>query len=151
MAASRCVLVPQAFFSPEKAREALADVVPLREEETVGHVEVPRYAATLIYSPAADLPEMFYVLEDLGRCREHNKVVASYADGRLDLAVAEGEDLKLCNSFEAPDFTTAEYFIFLVLRRLQLNPEVSTIVFRTPLSQEEEMSLYRYFKAVERP
>ena len=47
------------------------------------------------------------------------------------------------------DFTTAEYFIFLSLKRLQLNPEVSTISWRTPITAEEEMSLYRYFKAVE--
>ena len=39
--------------------------------------------------------------------------------------------------------------IFLVMKKLQLNPEVSGIVFRTPLTQEMEMSLYRYFKAVE--
>ena len=35
------------------------------------------------------------------------------------------------------------------MRKLQLNPEVSTISFRTPLSEEDEMSLYRYFKNVE--
>ena len=38
----------------------------------------------------------------------------------------------------------------LQLKKLQLNPEVSTVYFRTPLAEEEEMSLYRYFKSVER-
>ena len=52
------------------------------------------------------------------------------------------------NVFEAPDFTTAQYFLFLSMRRLQLNPEVSTVCFRTPLDPEAEMSLYRYFKGV---
>ena len=56
----------------------------------------------------------------------------------------------LANIFKAPDFTTAEYFIFNAMKKLQLNPEVSTICFRTPISPEEEISLYRYFKAVER-
>jgi hypothetical protein len=55
----------------------------------------------------------------------------------------------LANVFRAPDFTTAEYFLFLSLKKLQLNPEVSSIYFRTPLSEEEELSLYRYFKSVE--
>ena len=41
------------------------------------------------------------------------------------------------------------YNIFLAMKKLQLNPEVSTICFRTPLDEEEEMSLYRYFKNVE--
>ena len=35
------------------------------------------------------------------------------------------------------------------LKTLQVNPEVSTISWRTPLEPSEEMSLYRYFKAVE--
>ena len=51
--------------------------------------------------------------------------------------------------YQAPDFTTAKYFIFLALKKLQLNPEVSTICFRTPLDEDQEMSLYRYFKSVE--
>ena len=44
--------------------------------------------------------------------------------------------------------TTAEYYIFLTLNTLQLNPEISTICWRTPLDAEDEMSLYRYFKSV---
>lgn len=70
-------------------------------------------------------------------------------DGRLYLVIAQGRSLLLCNSFQAPDFTTAEYFIFMAMKKLQLNPEVSTICFRTELQEEQEMSLYRYFKNVE--
>ena len=83
-------------------------------------------------------------------CRQGgNKILASYMDGYLYLTIAQGRSLLLCNSFRAPDFTTAEYFIFLAMKNLQLNPEVSTITFRTSLESEEEMSLYRYFKCVE--
>ena len=35
------------------------------------------------------------------------------------------------------------------MKRLQLNPEVSSITFTTPLKEEEEMSLYRYFRGVD--
>ena len=76
--------------------------------------------------------------------------MASYADGYLHLAIAQDRTLLLSNVFEAPDFTTAEYYIFLAMKKLQLNPEVSVIHFRTPLSEEQELSLYRYFKGVER-
>ena len=75
--------------------------------------------------------------------------MASYMDGVLYLVIAQGKSLLLCNTFQAQDFTTAQYFIFLAMKKLQLNPEVSTICFRTPLSEEDEMSLYRYFKSVE--
>ena len=70
-------------------------------------------------------------------------------DGVLYLVIAQGRTLLLCNSFQAQDFTTAQYFIFLAMKKLQLNPEVSSICFRTPLAEEEELSLYRYFKSVE--
>ena len=70
-------------------------------------------------------------------------------DGWLYLVIAQGKTLLLCNSFLAQDFTTAEYFIFLAMKKLQLNVEMSSIYFRTPLSEEQEMSLYRYFMNVE--
>ena len=72
----------------------------------------------------------------------------SLGEDHLFLAIAQGGNLKLANSFPVQDFTTAEYYIFLALKSLQLNPEISTICWRTPLDAEDEMSLYRYFKAV---
>ena len=95
------------------------------------------------------LPEMYYMLRSVLNLPDYNKILASYMDGVLYLVIAQGRSLLLCNSFQAPDFTTAQYFIFLAMKNLQLNPEVSTICFRTPLSEEDEMSLYRYFKNVE--
>ncbi len=133
-------------------------------------VQVPSVGGVLVYSNSIDeslskaisqmvltsdgnnvkvLPEMFYIIREMWNSSEYNKIFASYIDGYLYLAVAQGKSLLLANVFEAIDFTTAEYFIFLTLKKLQLNPEVSTITFRTPLSDEQKMSLYRYFKAVE--
>ena len=89
------------------------------------------------------------MLRQMSSLTEYNKILASYVDGYLYLTIAQGKTLLLCNSFQAPDFTSAQYFIFLALKKLQLNPEVSTICFRTPLTEDQEMSLYRYFKSVE--
>ena len=63
--------------------------------------------------------------------------------------MAQGRSLLISNSFPAGDFTTAQYWIFSLMRNFQLNPEVSTIWFRTPLEAEWEISLYSYFKSVE--
>ena len=90
------------------------------------------------------------MLNQLSEIQDYNKILASYMDGHLYLVIAQGKSLLLCNSFQAPDFTTAEYFVFLALKKLQLNPELSSIYFRTPLTEEQEFSLYRYFKNVER-
>jgi hypothetical protein len=75
--------------------------------------------------------------------------VVSWQDGILSMAIAQGKSLLLANSYQAPDFTTAQYYIYSALKSLQLNPEVTTIHFRHPLPEDAEMSLYRYFKAVD--
>ena len=90
------------------------------------------------------------MLEQLQDLPEYNKIMASYMDGYVHIVISQGKSLLLCNSYRAVDFTTAEYFIFLAMKKLQLNPEVSSICFRTPLSEEQELSLYRYFRSVER-
>ncbi|MGP1621753.1 MAG: DUF3822 family protein [Candidatus Cryptobacteroides sp.] len=152
----KCTLVPQVFFNEEDIRSALSSVVKLQDNEKVHYVELPEYEAVLLYSSVSgsekevELPELYYLLKDLNKCKDYNKILVSYKDGFLNLVIAQGERLLFCNVFDASYFTTAEYFIFLTMNKLQLNPEVSTICFRTPLSDEEKFSLYRYFKAVDR-
>jgi len=167
----KCTLVPEAFFSPAAARQTLSEVASLRETDQVAYVPVPSSAAVLIYSPTLDeslskviaqtvlrsdgtaaevLPELYFLLRDLPDCPDYNRILCSYRDGYLYLVIAQGKSLLLANVYEAADFTTAEYFIFLALKKLQLNPEISTITLRTPVSDEEELSLYRYFKSVEK-
>ena len=166
----KTALVPSQFYSHEDRRRSLSSVVRLADADQVDSVELPEFGAVLVFSnsvgetlskvlsesvltidgsKASPLPEHFYMLKSLSRLSEYNKIIASYMDGRLYLVIAQGSSLMLCNSFVAPDFTTAEYFIFLAMKKLQLNPEVSTICFRTPLDMDQEMSLYRYFKSVE--
>ncbi len=163
-------LVPSHFHNPLKVRQNLSEVVDLAVSDVLEFIEMPEYAAVLLYSntigetlskvlsetvlrldgtKAAPLPEAFYMLRQLPQLPDYNKILASYADGHLYLTIAQGQNLLLCNSFRADDFTTAEYFIFLAMKKLQLNPEVSTINFRTELADEQKMSLYRYFKSVE--
>ena len=167
----KVALVPEPFFNPASAREALEEVVALDPQDVVEYVSVPSLASVLVYSnsigeslskvlantvlptsgePVKVLPEMYYMLKELDSLSEYNKIVASWADGWLHLVIAQGKSLSLANTFPAQDFTTAEYFLFLSMKRLQLTPEVSTVCFRTPLTPEAEMSLYRYFKSVSR-
>ena len=163
-------LIPTNFFRPEDARAMLGETFTLAPEEGVGYAQLPQFGAVAVFSTSVNgtlarmlhesvrktdgskgllIPEQYFMLTSLEKISEYNKIVASYADGYIHLIVAQGKTLLLCNSFEASDFTTAEYFIFMVLRKFQLNPEVSTIYFRTPLSAEEEESLYSYFHSVE--
>ena len=163
-------LVPQQFYAPEEKRTMLAEVVSISDEEFVGSVEIPEYSAVLIYTNTAGetlsnvisetvlstegaksrpLPAVYQMLKKIGEISDYNRILAAYMDGILYLVIAQGKTLLLCNSYVAPDFTTAQYFIFLAMKRLQLNPEMSAITFMTQLDEEQEMSLYRYFRSVE--
>ncbi len=148
-------LVPSQFFDPAAARDALAEVAELKEGTRIGHLSIPQYDAVLVYEADGDSavvnpPAIAGLLSRLPDCPEYNKILCSLDGGRLDLAVAQGKSLLLANSFPAPDFTTAEYYLFLSLNTLQLNPEISTVCWLSPLSDTDEMSLYRYFKSVVR-
>ena len=151
---SRCALVPEQFFEPSSARAMLVETADVPEEYGVSSVPVPWYGAVLIYAHpqgSEALPELYRLLEMAAALQDHNRIAAAYRDGVLYLVVAEDSELRLCNSFQAMDFTTAEYFLFMALGKLQINPEMSAVYFDAPLDSEQEMSLYRYFKSVEKP
>ena len=154
----KVALVPSAFFFFFLAREILSRTVALDLEDKVEYISLPELSAELVYSLSPDMdhsdgdeyPDMYHLLKKIPDITEYNKILASYGDNVLTLVIAQGENLLLANTFEAADFTTAEYFLFMAVKKLQLNPEVSSVHFLTDLSGEEEMSLYRYFKSVER-
>ncbi len=117
-------------------------------------MEIPEYDAVLIYDMDEDSSvsgqDVAQLLTRLGECPEYNKILCRIKESRLYLGIAQGKTLLLANSYEIQDFTTAEYYIFLAVKSLQINPEMSTICWLSELDADEEMSLYRYFKAVVR-
>ena len=148
----KVALVPGSFFSEKDARELLEAQTKLGPEDKVFWVKLPAYDAVLLYSaPSKDaLPELYTLIGTLERNAEYNKVHMCWKNGCLNLVIAQGKNLLLANVYAAPDFTTAEYFIFLAMQQFQLNPEVTSICVGMPLTQEQEISLYSYFKAVVR-
>lgn len=147
-------LVPSNFFDPAAERETLAEVCRLKEEDIVSHIEIPQYNAVLIYSVDGDssisqLPEIYHILTRLPECSEYNKILCNVRDGILSIGIAQGKSLLLANCFPVQNFTSAEYYIFLAMKSLQLNPEVSGICWLGNLDEDDRMSLYRYFKTVE--
>ncbi len=160
--------MPSNFFNKTCARDVLAQVACVSDTDNVSWVEIPEYGAFLVWAEPAqevvestettgpamdsetrDLPEIYFILKDLQKCPDYNKILCTWAEGYLYLAVAQGRTLLLANTYPAGDFATVQYYIFLALKSLQLNPEISAVCFRSPLSKEDEMSMYHYFKAVE--
>ncbi len=125
----------------KSASAASAESAPVTSTDTT--------SAVAAESETRNLPEMYFILKDLQKCPDYNKILCTWAEGYLYLAIAQGRTLLLANTYPANDFATVQYYIFLALKSLQLNPEISAVCFRSPISKEDEMSMYRYFKAVE--
>ncbi|MBO7117482.1 MAG: DUF3822 family protein [Bacteroidales bacterium] len=145
----KCTLVPTRLCGEYGPRCFLSEVASLDAAEKVHTADLPEYDSTLVYA-GVEVPELYNVLKALGRCPEHYKTVASIKSGWLHLAVAKGEELLFANVFRAPAFSTAQYFIFNVMKSLQMNLEMSSVYFLSPLTREEKLSMYRYLKSVER-
>lgn len=142
-------LVPSELFSEETARETLSEVVLLEEGEPLLFLDVPFCQSVLVYA-GQRRPAVYDMLMSLCKIRHHNKIMASISDDVLSLVVAQGDRLQFCNCFKAGDFTTALYYIFMVLKKLQINPEISTLYFTSGnVGQEQLTSLFRYFKSAE--
>lgn len=140
------------FYEPSSARAMLVETVDIDDDDVVSAVEEPYFGAVLIYAhreAERALPELHFLLKSAESLQEHNRILASYDGERLYLVVVEDAVIRICNSFKAQDFTTAEYFLFMVLKKFQMNPEMSSIYFRTHLTDDQKLSLYQYFKAVE--
>lgn len=141
-------MVPSRYFDEKDPGCFLYDVSTLSRDSQINFVRYPEHDAVLVYS-GSRLPDLGSVLGKLPSVSDYTKIVASYKAGVLSLAVSDGVKLLFANTFHAPDFTTAEYFLFGTLKSLQINPEFSTIRFCSRLSEEQKISLYRYFKSVE--
>ena len=163
-------LVPSDFHFPGNERNLLASVAAVSDDDSVFCEPVPDLDAVLIWSSGPEsplagavvqtlklsgcqkvrvLPEVYRLLRHIPLVQQYNKVLCSY-DGRvLCLVIAEGKSLRLCSTFRADSFTTAEYWIFDAVKSLQLNMEMTDIFFATPLSEEEEISLCSYFRSVD--
>lgn len=143
-------MVPARFFDETAPRCFLSEIFVLDEDAEVEHKDVPQYDAVLVYEKTeAGLPALSRVIDNLDGCAEYNKILADWKENTLSLAIAQGRNLLLANVFPAKDFITAEYHIFNAMKSLQLNPEISTVCFMERLGEDNELSLYRYFKSVE--
>ena len=143
-------LIPEGFFSPDKAAAFLGSVVILEKSETVESLELPCYKAVLLYAGSqARARRIAGMVEATAALAPYNKVTVHLGDGVVDLVVAAGDRLLLCNSYPAPDGVTAQYFLFAALRQFQINPEVTTVHFYGDADESVKGDLFRHFASVE--
>ena len=144
-------LVPEGYFPPDvAAADLLSNVVVLEKTYSVKKLELPFYKAVLLYAgddgAARRLADM---LEAAAALDCYNKVVMHVDGQTVDLVLAAGDKLLLCNSYPAADDTTAQYFLFAALRQFQINPEVTTVHFFGEAGDTIKGDLFRHFASVE--
>lgn len=143
-------LIPEGYFSPDTAEDLLSKLVLLEKPTSVKSLELPCYKAVLLYAgedaAAHCIADMLAAAATLA-C--YNKVVVHLGSGTVDLVLAAGDKLLLCNSFPAADEVTAQYFLFAALKQFQINPEVTTVHFFGEAGETVKGELFRHFASVE--
>ena len=143
-------LIPEGYFSEKAAYDLLSQVVILEKADTVKSLELPFYKAVLLYAGSQDearaLSDMLAAAAALPL---YNKVVVHKGESVVDIVVAAGDRLLLCNSYPAADAVTAQYFLFAALRQFQINPEVTTVHFFGEVDETVKSDLFRHFASVE--
>ena len=143
-------LIPEGYFSEKTAADLLSQVVILGKTDSVKSLELPFYKAVLLYAgnqeEAVALSQMLSAAAALPL---YNKVVVHMGEKVVDIVVAAGDRLLLCNSYPAADEVTAQYFLFAALRQFQINPEVTTVHFFGEAGETVKGDLFRHFASVE--
>ncbi|MBR0499917.1 MAG: DUF3822 family protein [Bacteroidales bacterium] len=143
-------LIPEGYFSAGSAAELLSKVVILEKTDSVKSMELPSYKAVLLYAgDDADARRISGMLASSAALECYNKVVVSLGENSVDIVLAAGDRLLLCNSFPAADPVTAQYFLFAALRQFQINPEVTTVHFYGEAGDDIKGDLFRHFASVE--
>ena len=146
----RYTLIPEGYFSQDKARDLLSQVVILEKTDSVKSLELPCYKVVLLYAgDDASAHCIAGMVETAAALACYNKVVMHLDGDSVDIVVAAGERLLLCNSYPAADPVTAQYFLFAALRQFQINPQVTTVHFFGEAGDTIKSDLFRHFASVE--
>jgi len=143
-------LIPEGYFSKDLAEDLLSSVVVLEKSDSVKSLELPCYKAVLLYAGDDGRAQLLRaMLEAAAALDRYNKVVVHLDGEVVDIVVAAGERLLLCNTFPAADPVTAQYYLFAALRQFQINPEVTTVHFYGDADDSVKADLFRHFASVE--
>lgn len=143
-------LIPEGYFSPDQAAALLGSVVVLEKSEPVEFLELPCYKAVLLYAGALSRArEIAALVEAAASLAAYNKVVVRLGKNVVDIVLAAGDRLLLCNSYPASDGVSAQYFLFAALKQFQINPEVTTVHFYGEADESVKSDLFRHFASVE--
>jgi hypothetical protein len=125
-------------------------------------IDLPEHEAKLIYAipnsissrifkiqkRAKYYPTIYDMIQRLPQLQDNNKVLIHFSKGHVHIVAGEGQRLLLANSYKADDFTSAQYYLFLVIKEVMFNPEFTTLQVMGEIDRSRMKSLSKYFKGV---
>lgn len=157
-------LVPNSFFDKANAMKMLSELHNIDYLDEVMFVDIPEQKAVFIYAipnaitshifrfqkKAEFYPISYFLLEKSSLLSDNNRVLVHISNNIVHIVAAEREKLLLANTYPASDFTTAEYYIFLVIKEVMFNPEYTTLHISGKISSDQISNLEKYFKGAKK-
>ncbi len=157
-------LIPLSSHEAEYAYKLLNEVKELEPTERVLTLDIPSRKAKMAFAVPGELydsftalaknvrfhPVAYTLIEKLSDIGQNNRVVISFSEGMLHMAVAERDRLMFANTFPMRDIATAEYFIMSVIKEMTFNPEHTNIYIWNNAEDAMVANLRKYFPKVEK-
>lgn len=155
-------LIPKQLYKEEDALQHLTKLHKLDDLDEIDTVEVHNEQIVILFAvnstflnfikevqPEFKLfPSIYPMISQISNFKDYNKIFFQYNKGQVHIIAAEGSRLVFCNSFPAIHFNTALYFLFLALKQVQFNPELTTVFVSGNLKDFEIMDISKYFSKI---
>ncbi len=155
-------LIPKHLYKQGEELESLSKLHQLEDLDEIDVIEVPEQDMVILFAVNSTfinciknvqqeftlVPSIYPIIVNISRFQDYNKIFFQYHKGQLNVIAAEGNRLVYCNSFPAIHFNSALYFLFLALKQVQFNPELTTVYISGNLNDLEIMDIAKYFSKV---
>ncbi|MFA6335086.1 MAG: DUF3822 family protein [Bacteroidales bacterium] len=155
-------LIPKQLYKPEEALHHLSKLYKLDELDEIDIAEVTNEQIVILFATNSTFlnfikeaqpefkifPSIYPMISQISNFKDYNKICIHYQKGQVHIVASEGPRLVFCNSFPAMQFNTALYFLFLTLKQVQFNPELTTVFVSGNLKDFEITDISKYFSKV---
>lgn len=101
------------------------------------------------YQPKFNLyPSVFTYINYLPLFEEYNKLFFRFQKSTTIIIASEGERIIHCNSYPTQHFNSGLYFLLLVMKEIQFNPEQTTVYISGNIKDLEVYDIAKYFSKV---
>lgn len=148
-------IVPFELYEKTQDRAYLNEVCDLSEHEIVKSIFIEKYSIVLVYvsddkteGDSLSYPLIYLLLIEASKSSSYNKLVINLDKGVLNLVLAEGDKLLLSNTFDVSDYSTAFYYILMVLKDRVINPALTKVSIIGEITEEFKNLISKYFRGI---